>query len=87
VLQELTHHKIAVPEDIAIVGYDDLVWAGAAAVPLSSVRQPREQLGRAATRLVMAEIDEGARHQHEHVTFQPELIVRDSSDFTVTSAG
>jgi len=87
VLQELTHHKIAVPEDIAIVGYDDLVWAGAAAVPLSSVRQPREQLGRAASRLVMAEIDEGGRHQHEHVTFQPELIVRDSSDVTVAPTG
>lgn len=80
-LQELTHHKIAVPEDVAIVGYDDLVWAGAAAVPLTSVRQPREQLGRAASRLVMAEIDEGGQHQHEHVTFQPELIVRASSDF------
>jgi LacI family transcriptional regulator len=85
VLQELTHHKIAVPNEIAIVGYDDLVWAGAAAVPLSSVRQPRDQLGRAASRLVMAEIDEGARHQHEHVTFQPELIVRDSSDVTIAS--
>ena len=85
VLQELTHHQIAVPDDVAIVGYDDLVWAGAAAVPLSSVRQPREQLGRAASRLVMAEIAEGGRHQHEHVTFQPELIVRDSSDVIVPS--
>jgi LacI family transcriptional regulator len=85
VLQELTHHKIGVPDDVAIVGYDDLVWAGAAAVPLTSVRQPREQLGRAASRLVMAEIDEGARHQHEHVTFQPELVVRESSDITVPS--
>jgi len=82
-LQELTRHRIRVPEDIAIVGYDDLVWAGAAAVPLTSVRQPREQLGRAAARLILAELDEGARHQHEHVTFQPELIVRASSDFTV----
>jgi LacI family transcriptional regulator len=84
VLQELTQHKIAVPEDVAIVGYDDLVWAGAAAVPLTSVRQPREQLGRAASRLVIAEIDEGGRHQHEHVTYQPELIVRASSDFLVS---
>lgn len=79
-LQELTQHGIRVPEDVAIVGYDDLVWAGAAAVPLSSVRQPRDQLGRAATRMVLAEIDEGSRHQHEHVVFQPELVVRASSD-------
>lgn len=83
VLQELTRRRIRVPEDVAIVGYDDLAWADAAAVPLTSVRQPREQLGRAATRLVMAEIDEGGQHQHQHVTFQPELIVRASSEFAV----
>ena len=37
--------QIRVPEDVAIVGYDDIEFAAAAAVPLSSVRQPRQQLG------------------------------------------
>jgi LacI family transcriptional regulator len=46
VLQEMTQRGIRVPADIAIVGYDDIEFAAAAAVPLSSVRQPREQLGR-----------------------------------------
>jgi LacI family transcriptional regulator len=36
------------PDDVAIVGYDDIEFAAAAAVPLSSVRQPRHQLGRTA---------------------------------------
>jgi len=76
---------LRIPDDLAIVGYDDIDFAASAAVPLTSVRQPREQLGRAAARLILAELDEGARHQHEHVTFQPELIVRASSDFTVAS--
>ena len=43
------------PEDLAIVGYDDIDFAAAAAVPLSSVRQPREQLGRAAAELLLEE--------------------------------
>lgn len=85
-LQELTRQGVRVPEDVAIVGYDDLMWAGAAAVPLSSVRQPRDQLGRTATRMVLAEIDEGAYHQHEHVVFQPELVIRASSDYRRGSA-
>ena len=38
---------LRVPEDLAIVGYDDIEFAAAAAVPLSSVRQPRAELGRA----------------------------------------
>src|SRR5215472_15654595 len=46
VLQEMTRNRIRVPEDISIVGYDDIDFAAAAAVPLTSVRQPRQQLGR-----------------------------------------
>ena len=47
VLQEMTTRRIRVPDRVAIVGYDDVDFAAAAAVPLSSVRQPRHQLGRA----------------------------------------
>jgi LacI family transcriptional regulator len=79
VLQEMTLRRLRVPQDVAIVGYDDIEFAAAAAVPLSSVRQPREQLGRAATELLLEEVDDGARHEHRHVVFQPELVVRDSS--------
>lgn len=79
VLQEMTLRRIRVPHDIAIVGYDDIEFAAAAAVPLSSVRQPREQLGRIAAELLLEEIEEGDRHEHRHVVFQPELVVRESS--------
>ena len=41
VLQEMTRNRIRVPEDISIIGYDDIDFAAAAAVPLTSVRQPR----------------------------------------------
>jgi len=79
VLQEMTLRGLRVPQDVAIVGYDDIEFAAAAAVPLSSVRQPREQLGRTATQLLLEEIEEDGRHEHRHVVFQPELVVRDSS--------
>jgi LacI family transcriptional regulator len=78
VLQELTQHRIRVPEDIAIVGYDDLGWAGAAAVPLTSVRQPRQELGRAAAELVLAEASDPG-HEHQQVLFTPELVARAST--------
>ena len=78
-LQHLTLHSVRVPQDIALVGYDDIDFAAAAAVPLSSVRQPREQLGRAAARLLLDETANDA-HEHEQLVFQPELVVRASSD-------
>src|SRR5262249_8978412 len=52
-LQEMTRRGLRVPQDVALVGYDDIEFAAAAAVPLSSVRQPREQLGRTATQLLL----------------------------------
>jgi LacI family transcriptional regulator len=81
VLQEVVGHGLQVPEDVAIVGYDDIEFAAAAVVPLSSVRQPREELGRTAMELLLAEInaDERQAHEHRQVMFEPDLVVRASS--------
>ena len=79
VLQEMTLRGVRVPRDVAIVGYDDIDFAAAAAVPLSSVRQPREQLGRTAAELLVEEANDPDHHEHRHVLFKPELVVRESS--------
>jgi LacI family transcriptional regulator len=79
-LQEMTRRQLRVPYDLAIVGYDDIDFAGAAAVPLSSVRQPRHELGRAAAELLIEETSGDGRHSHRQLSFEPELVVRASSD-------
>ena len=71
-LQEMTRRRIRVPDELAIVGYDDIEFAAAAAVPLSSVRQPRHQLGRMAAQLLLEEALGTEGHQHRQVIFQPE---------------
>lgn len=83
-LQELTRQQVRVPEEIALVGYDDIDFAAAAAVPLSSVRQPRQRLGRTAARLLLEEANDREGHQHQQVVFEPELVVRESSRYTRT---
>lgn len=69
---------VRVPEDIAIVGYDDIDFASAAVVPLTSVRQPSALLGGTAVELLLAEAanPDAPRRQIE---FVPELVVRDST--------
>jgi len=79
VLQELTLAGVRVPDEIAILGYDDIEFAAAAAVPLSSIRQPREQLGQTAAELLLDEVNNPDKHGHRHVVFQPDLVVRDST--------
>ncbi len=51
----MVRHGVRVPDDFAIVGYDDIDFAAAAAVPLSSVRKPRQELGRRAAELLIDE--------------------------------
>ena len=77
-LQQSIGAGLRVPEELAIVGFDDIEFAAAAAVPLTSVRQPRQELGRAAAALV---IDEATNpdHVHQQPLFVPELVARAST--------
>jgi LacI family transcriptional regulator len=70
---------IRVPDDIALVGYDDIDFARSAVVPLTSVRQPTRAIGTTAIDLLMAAADAGSSHRAEHIVFQPELVTRDSA--------
>ena len=85
-LQGFVTAGVRVPDDMALLGYDDIAFAAAAAVPLSSIRQPRAELGRRAAELLLAEIeaaDGDGSHVHEQIRFLPELVARRS---TVTPA-
>ncbi len=77
-LQQAISAGIAVPSELAIVGYDDIVFATAAAVPLTSVRQPRQRLGRTAAGLLHEELTD-PDHRHQQVQFTPDLVARAST--------
>lgn len=80
VLQALYAAGVSVPGEISIVGYDDIEFAAAAAVPLTSVRQPAATMGAMAAGMLLEETDpQGREHRHRQVVLQPELVVRDSS--------
>jgi LacI family transcriptional regulator len=70
--------RVQVPGDIAIIGFDDIPFAAAAAVPLSSIRQPSRMIGRTALRIVLEEAADPDSIARQTV-FQPELIVRAST--------
>ncbi len=66
--------SVRVPEDIALVGYDDIDFASATVVPLTSIRQPSRLIGSRAVELLVE-----APETPEHVVYQPELVVREST--------
>lgn len=70
--------SLRVPEDIAIVGYDDIDFATSAIVPLTSIRQPSALMGETALKLLSEEAGDPAP-KPRRVVFQPELVIRDSA--------
>ena len=71
--------SIGVPDEIALIGYDDIDFASAAVVPLSSIRQPASLIGYTAVDLLLKEAAGGGDFEREQVVFQPELVVRAST--------
>lgn len=91
-LQVLTQRGVRVPEELAVVGYDDLEWAAMSAPQLTTVRQPRQEMGAAAVELLTELFEDGgaedpqrkagggsAGAESKHVVLQPELIVRSTA--------
>jgi LacI family transcriptional regulator len=70
---------LRVPDDIAIVGYDDIRFAATSLVPLTTVRNPSFELGYQSTQLLLDEAAEGNRHKHRRLLFEPELVIRTST--------
>ena len=69
---------IRVPDDIALIGYDDIDFASAAVVPLSSIRQPSALIGATAVGILLEEAAD-PQIAPRQIEFQPELVVRAST--------
>ena len=67
-----------VPEDVAVVGYDDSPIATTTRPALSSVRQPVEEMGREMVHLLTGNLERNGRVPR-HVVLATELIARASS--------
>lgn len=69
---------IRVPQDLALIGYDDIDFAQSTVVPLSSVRQPAREIGASAVDLLFDALADPAAPPR-HVRLRPELVVRAST--------
>lgn len=77
-MKGLGKRGLRVPDDVSVVGYDDLAVADMVHPGLTTVAQPKYELGRAAMQLLNAQMD-GSGQAHERRIFQPRLIMRDST--------
>src|SRR5260221_1024641 len=69
---------LRVPEDISIVGFDDIVSATFCIPSLTTVRQPLKKMGQIAAETLVARIENRADQQSE-IAVEPELVIRKST--------
>lgn len=74
----LQRRGVRIPDDIAVMGYDDIELAHVTSPALTTVRQPKHELGRAAVKLLLEEVAHPNGH-HQNIMYQPELIARESA--------
>ena len=77
-MQALTRAGRRIPDDIAVVGFDDIESAATAGIPLTSVHVDGHALGAAAAKLLVEEVEEPG-HRHRRLSFTPHLVERASS--------
>ncbi|MFF1883013.1 LacI family DNA-binding transcriptional regulator [Pseudarthrobacter sp. NPDC058196] len=79
-IHELTAvYGLRVPQDVAVIGYDNNQFATEGAIPLSTIGQPGHEMGRVATKLLLEEAAESTGHEHRVLMLEPNLIARQST--------
>ncbi|MCX7765496.1 MAG: LacI family transcriptional regulator [Candidatus Sumerlaeia bacterium] len=79
-LKAIREMKLRVPEDIALIGFDDLFFAAFAEVPLSSVAQPKYEIGVKSANKLLTIINGG---EAESEILEPHIVIRQSSGVNV----
>jgi LacI family transcriptional regulator len=76
-LQYLNEQCLDIPDDIALIGYDDMPWAASLRPPLTVVAQPESEIGVLAARLMLERIRE-PQSAYKHITLDARLVLRAS---------
>jgi len=79
-LLTLRENKVKIPEEMAIIGFDDPIWAPLTEPPLTAVRQPSYSIGTIACQALLQKLRKNNRGRplHEEIVLKPKLIVRQS---------
>ena len=76
VMKAAAERKIRIPDDLSLVGYDDIMFASLPAIMLTTIAQPRYEIGVLAVELLCQAMREGGSGAKHRATVLPRLVVR-----------
>jgi DNA-binding LacI/PurR family transcriptional regulator len=74
-LQALSDAGRSVPDDVSLMGYDNAWLAGLRHISLTTINQPRHEIGTTTVNLLMERLEDG-RTESRHIVLKPSLVVR-----------
>ena len=78
-MRALTELGLKVPDDISIIGYDDIDMATYGPIPLTTVRVPKKEMGRRSAQILIQHVEAHDAGTIEKVFLEPKMIVREST--------
>jgi LacI family transcriptional regulator/LacI family repressor for deo operon, udp, cdd, tsx, nupC, and nupG len=78
-IRALTELGLKVPDDISIIGYDDIDMATYGPIPLTTVRVPKKEMGRRSAQILIQHVEAHDAGTIEKVFLEPKMIVREST--------
>jgi LacI family transcriptional regulator len=78
-IRALREKGLRVPEDVSVVGFDDIQSAAYQNPGLTTVRQPLRKMGKIAAETVLRRISRDGKDHPKEITVEPELVVREST--------
>ncbi len=70
---------LRVPDDVSVIGFDDMEWAPLANPPLTAVAQPTYQMGVEAAQILLNKVGGDPDGTPAQVLLEPSLVVREST--------
>jgi DNA-binding LacI/PurR family transcriptional regulator len=78
-MSALRELSIRIPDDISIIGNDDIYYANIYPVPLTTIHAPQHEIGRKAAEILIRNIESQEILKIEKVVMETELIIREST--------
>ena len=78
-LKAIYEQGLSVPDDISIMGFDNILESGYYHVSLTTIEFPNNEIGTMATEILFHEIEKGTMEKKKKILLEPKLIVRDST--------
>jgi DNA-binding LacI/PurR family transcriptional regulator len=78
-LKVLKEKSLHIPEDVAVIGFDDTPWSSLLWPPLTVISENTYTMGEEATKILLDRIEKSERSSPQHIVLEDELIIREST--------